>query len=865
MFKNLSFSIKIMLILGLSSIVFITGIGITTYVIFKNDLEKRAVQEMKQLNDSTHNLIETTINTAVRNYLRALAEKTQELVAHHYNLYKNGEISEEEAYNRSKKIILDPGFVRIGKTGYMSVVSGNDGVLEIHPRGEGFDASGEDFMQEAMRRKNGYIEYEWKNIDEDKPRKKAGWLCYFKPWDLIIWPTAYKDEFNFIEIEDLRKEIKRFRLGESGYIFILDLKGILVAHPFIEGQNTIDFKDKTGKYFTREMLEKKNGSITYFWKNPGEQKEREKIVFLKHLESMDWIICSGVYLDELYEPVNDLKNIIIAISIVILILIFLSSIYFGNSISKPIKKLLEGAQAIGEGKLDIQIPINSTDEIGFLASEFNSMAKKLSRAMKEVENANQAKSRFLSNMSHEIRTPLTSILGHTESLIRKVKDKKITEPLEHIKVSTKTLKDFIDNTIYMSRLEKEKLIIRIEPVNFYAILNEIRENFSFSIQQKKLEYLEEVEPGIPQYMHLDKLRLRQVLINLVDNALKYTEKGHIRLIIRKKPSMVDTNAIDLIFEVEDTGIGIARGDWKRLFKPFERLEEKREKSTEGAGLGLAISKKIIQLMGGEISVHSELNKGTTFTFLLKNVRVSSQEEVTGNGEEFDYSSITFSGQKILIVDDSKETRSIIKDHLENTTLQVFEACDGREALEMVQKHQPDLILMDIKMPTMDGIEATRELRKDEKSKDIPIVALTASKTAPEDVEKYEHLFHRYLFKPISIAKLFFELNQFLKEEPLHIEDGINMELTPGDKKKIPGILRELEGYLEIWQDATKSNNFNQFKSFGLKIKELGDKYSLPVLTDYAGQLLHHADMSSITATKRMLNAYPVLINKLKTI
>lgn len=865
MFKNLKFSQKLMIVLGFTSFLIILVIGLTTYFMYKNDLEKRLDEELKQLNDFTYNLIETNIESAIKNFLKAISEQILRVAKRNYDLYQEGKLSEKDAYNRTKDYILDPYLVKIGKTGYQAGTN-DRGILEIHPISPGRDGSKYEFMQKAIKQLNGYIEYEWQNFGEDKPKKKCGYMSYFKPWRLIMWPTAYEEDFyDLVDIEALRKKIKSIKLRDTGYMYVMDKNGKVLIHPTLEEETVIDYQDKNGKYFVREMMRKKNGRITYYWKDKQDKEWREKVVLYKHYEKLDWLICSGVYLDELYAPINKIAKTIIGISIIVLISVIILSIFLGRPISKPVELLAAGAKSIGEGNLDIRIPVTSKDEIGILAWEFNNMAGELSKAMQEVEKANQAKSRFLGNMSHEIRTPLTSIMGHTDLLIPQAKDQKMKESLEHIKVSTRTLKDFIDNTLYMSRLEKEKIIIRIEPMDFYAILNEIRENFAYSIQQKKLEYLEEVEPGVSQYLDLDKLRLKQVLINLVDNAIKYTDKGHVKLIVKKSPAATGTDSIDMIFAVEDSGIGIASEDLERLFKPFERLEDKQKKSTEGAGLGLSISRGIIQLMGGEIAVQSEVNKGTTFTFTLKNIRVSSQSEAITNGEEFDHTSTFFNRQAILIVDDKKDTRNIIKGYLEKTTLRVLEAEDGLQALKMAQEHKPSLILMDIKMPVMDGIQATCELRKDNHLKDIPIIALTASKTAPEDVEKYGHLFQLYLLKPLSRSRLFFELSQFLKEEPKDMENEIKIELAPGDREKIPPLITELETYLEIWETAGKSNNFNEFRNFGLKIKELGDKYSLPILSDYGGRIIHHAEMFAITDTKKILNAYPALIDKLKLI
>ncbi len=236
-------------------------------------------------------------------------------------------------------------------------------------------------------------------------------------------------------------------------------------------------------------------------------------------------------------------------------------------------------------------------------------------------------------------------------------------------------------------------------------------------------------------------------------------------------------------------------------------------------------------------------------------------------KDFDYSTIVFEKQKVLIVDDEQSTRDITKGYLEGTSLQVIEAEDGQESLQILEEHKPDLILMDLAMPGMNGVEATRKIRKDKKLKGIPILAFTASKTYQDDVKKYRELFERYLFKPISKAKLFFELTSFLKikmmteekKEFEHIENFEKIELSSENKKMLPEIVDKLNGYLELWESTCKSNNFNKFKNFGLKIKEFGDKFSIQVLSDYGDKIVN---TSGIKKIKAILNIYPDLISKL---
>lgn len=887
MFKNLSFSKKIMFILGFTSILIILGIGITTYLKFKNDLEQKVKDELEKANKSTYDLIENSINTAVRIHLRSIAEKVRDLVRYNYDLYKKGKISRPEADRRIKELVLDPEFGKIGKTGYLEI-SDINGNLLMHPYRIGENVVDERYMQSGIRNKNDYTEYMWQNPGEKNPRMKAAYFTYFEPWDYLIWATSYKDDFiDLINLRALRKTILSIRLGKKGYVYILNMRGNLIIHPDpqLEGKNTFEFKDSAepGRYFVQEIIDgaknKGTGTITYAWKNPSENRARGKIVVYKRLETLDWIICSSFYYEDLYAPLEDLKNIIILISAIALILIILLSIFIGKSISKPIKRLAEGAESIGKGNLDIRIPVESSDEIGYLSKEFNEMAANLKsskieieKAMKKVEKANQTKNIFLANMSHEIRTPLTSILGHTEILLPLVTDLKIKSSLENIKASSITLKDFIDNTLYMSKVEAEKLIIRIEPINLYSALNEIRGNFTFAMNAKRLEYMEDIEPWIPQYVDLDKLRLKQILINLIGNAVNYTDKGFVKLHVTMKPNTIDKSKIDLIFSVEDTGIGISQEDQQKLFVPFERLEDRDKKKRDGSGLGLALSKRIIELMGGEISVNSDKGKGSTFKFVLRNVNVPSGQTGTADGEDFDYSTIDFERQKLLVVDDVEDMRKIIKAYLEGTNIQVLEAESGEDAMYILKDNKPDLVLTDIKMPHgMSGVELTEKIKEDESLKGIPVFAFTASKTDPEDVERYKDLFDRYLFKPVSKAKLFFELSKFLKtktqsikdEKPEQIIDLGKIKLTPEDKKFLPEIIAKLNEYLKLWESTSKNNNFDEIKNFGLKIKELGDEYSVEGLSGYGNEVVFNVDNFKIRNIKSLLKQYPNLIDKFK--
>lgn len=387
MLKHLSFSKKLVLFLGLLSALIIVGIGGISYWVIGKSIEDRINNELSQITGSVYHLVETSIEVSIRNHLRAITEKGRSMVKFYYQQYQQGILTEEEAYKRIKELILDPEYGRIGETGYLAGVNGA-GVLVIHPKSEGVDASKFEFMQNAIAIKNGYLEYMWKNVDEEQERAKVGWLAYFEPWDLIIWASSYKNEFHtLIDVEDFKENILSVRLGKTGYIYIMDSQGNIIIHPQLENENVYDSQDSQGRYFIREICQEKNGQKVYPWKNPGEEKPREKIAYYKYLEGLDWIIVSGAYKDELYGPVTTLIYTLVAVSTTILLLVIIFSVFLGKSLAGPIRRLASYAESIGEGRLNVTIPVSSKDEVGNLAKIFNTMAGSLRAFIGQVQQA----------------------------------------------------------------------------------------------------------------------------------------------------------------------------------------------------------------------------------------------------------------------------------------------------------------------------------------------------------------------------------------------------------------------------------------------------------------------------------------------
>lgn len=386
MFKNFSFSSKLIFFFSFFSIVAALGIGSGGYWLIRSSLLRTIDKELEQFTDSTSHLVETTVTVSIRNYLKAIAERNEELLRYYYAQVQDGAMTEAEARERLSELLLQQ---KIGKTGYTAIMS-SAGVLKIHPEQQlvHVDVSSFEFVQTATQKKNGYIEYLWKNPGEDQERAKSAYLAYFEPWDDLVFVSSYKSEFQYlVDVNDFREQVLSVQLGETGYIYIMDSQGNLIIHPSLEGQNMFDSKDAQGKYFIREICDAKTGQMTYLWKNPSEVRAREKKVYYTYFELMDWIIVGGVYLDELYKPLDDLIKTIVAITAGLFCLVIPCSILLGKTLVKPITHLVSAAESIGKGELDVQICPGHHDEIGHLAKTFQLMLEALKSVLGQVQRA----------------------------------------------------------------------------------------------------------------------------------------------------------------------------------------------------------------------------------------------------------------------------------------------------------------------------------------------------------------------------------------------------------------------------------------------------------------------------------------------
>jgi PAS domain S-box-containing protein len=363
----------------------------------------------------------------------------------------------------------------------------------------------------------------------------------------------------------------------------------------------------------------------------------------------------------------------------------------------------------------------------------------------EAENANKAKSTFLANMSHELRTPLNGILGYTQILERdKTLDEKQQEGIGIIQRSGEYLLTLINDILDLSKIEAGKIEIYATDFNFNVFIQGITELFQMRSQQKGIAFNYEPLSHLPLGIRTDEKRLRQILINLLGNAIKFTEKGGVDLKIG-----YDNEKIR--FQIEDTGIGIASYEIDKIFLPFQQVGDP-DYQAEGTGLGLSITKKLVEMMGGELHVESQLGHGSTFWFALNLPDISELIKVKKTEQPV---VIGFEGapHKILVVDDKWENRLVLVNLLKPLGFEMVEANNGQEYLEKAKQNCPDLILTDLVMPVMDGFEATRQLRKLSACHEVKVIAVSASVFDSDQKESLEAGCDDFINKPIHVEEL----------------------------------------------------------------------------------------------------------------
>ena len=496
--------------------------------------------------------------------------------------------------------------------------------------------------------------------------------------------------------------------------------------------------------------------------------------------------------------------------------------------------------------------------------ELAAQNKELKIARRKADDANEAKSEFLNNMSHELRTPLIAVTGFSELLSTLVSDPKQKSYLEAIKIAGKNLVTLVNDVLDLSKIEAGKMALACTPVNLKTIFMEIEQIFRMKCKAKKIDFLISHCPDLPDRLYLDEIRIRQILLNLVGNAVKFTDAGGVTLSSQIKKT--DNNKLALTISVQDTGIGIAKEEQKRIFNSFEQQKGQDTAKYGGTGLGLAITRRLVQLMEGKISVTSTPGSGCRFDVRLFNVETTSTSDLGHETPPRPLEDITFNREKVLVVDKTETNRLFLNDALTKINLEVMTANNGHEALLLSSEMKPDLILMDIRMPVVNGFEAVGLLKKRPATKEIPVIALTASPTGEEKEAALSQGFDGYLAKPIHLEALLAAISRFIKYNtivgtPSGEKAATQTKLLPLNKANQPDQLcRQLQQEILPLFDSLK-NAFiaSDFKALGKKLATMGQTDNIKEITDLGTHMLDLLNAFDIKKMQTCLKSYAKII------
>jgi len=389
MFKNLPIRFKLLIYYSILFTVSLSLGSTFIYTIVQRTITANIESELEHTTQAILNMVKTAADVSIKNHLRAIAEQNLQTAQYHYKQYRSGRVSKEKAMAAAANLFLSQ---TIGKSGYTYCLD-SSGVVLIHPEDELVDESvaQHEFVQDQVEMKEGYIEYQWKNPQENRLRPKALYMTYFEPWDWIISVTSYRREFkDVVNVDDFKDSILKFRFGETGYSFVMDKNGTALIHPKLQGVNILEDQMLPDEFF-EEMVKRKQGKLIYPWQNPDETRQRDKLVMFNYIPDYDWLVASSSYLDEFYRPLHTIRYLMLLTFAITLFLIIALTFRLSASITKPLKKLMNHFHRVSETSFTTRMYWDSKDEIGQLTAYFNDFMDKLERYSNSLKQEIQSR------------------------------------------------------------------------------------------------------------------------------------------------------------------------------------------------------------------------------------------------------------------------------------------------------------------------------------------------------------------------------------------------------------------------------------------------------------------------------------------
>ncbi|MEG3969253.1 ATP-binding protein [Microcoleus sp. T2B6] len=705
-----------------------------------------------------------------------------------------------------------------------------------------------------------------KAVKVGKPTWSSVFVSLLEPTLLIsaIQPVyTYKNQlegvlFAALRLDHLGRFLNSLKVGKSGQTFIIDRQGTLLATSTTEKpfrtkgnerqlfkveESSNPFTQATAKYLTakfKKLDQIKKSELLSF--DIDDKRQFLKVLPFQDGKGLDWLIVVVVPEADFTKEIDANTRTAILLCFAALGVAVAIGILTSQWVTNPILSLNIAAKNIAKGEWDKTVESERSDELGELAKSFNSMAQQLQQSFETLEQrvqertaelavakdkaevANQAKSTFLANMSHELRSPLNAILGFSQLMTRsQTLSPEDQENISIISSSGEHLLTLINNVLDLSKIESGRTTLNSKKLDLFRLLNDLEDMFQIKADDKHLQLVFERSLDVPQYVETDDLKLRQILINLLNNSLKFTDEGSVAVRVSKQslgrnqqaeggffyPSEVSndteisaingikisqfspsnnqiiatqnddsasTSSFFLHFEVEDTGSGIATNELDDLFEPFVQTKTGKD-SQEGTGLGLPISRKFVELMGGEMSVCSAVGKGTNFKFDIQVIAVEATD-IESPKPSRNVIALVPNQQtyRILIVDDKPLNRQLLIKILSPLGFELKEATNGQEAIEICDSWEPHLIWMDMRMPVMDGYEATQYIKGTIKGQATPIIALTASVLEEERAVILSAGCDAFMRKPFREADIFDAMHKHIGVRYIY-EDADQTDLS----------------------------------------------------------------------------------------
>lgn len=508
---------------------------------------------------------------------------------------------------------------------------------------------------------------------------------------------------------------------------------------------------------------------------------------------------------------------------------------------KVIDELEESQQALQRKSHELQNALIDLQQIQWA----------LEQAKVTADTANQAKSEFLANMSHELRTPLNGILGYAQILSRsEFLPEKERHGVSIIHQCGSHLLTLIDDVLDFSKIEARKLELDLHSIHLPAFLQGVTEICRIRADQKGIDFSCEFDPNLPAGVIADQKRLRQVLINLLGNGIKFTDRGSVTIQVKLLASLADPMLAQIGFEIVDTGVGIASDAIGQIFRSFEQVGE-RQRQSEGTGLGLAISQSLVNLMGGDIQVKSQLGVGSTFAFSLAFPLAgnwSQQQTLDPHGRRI----IGYEGRSrhVLIVDDHWENRAVLADILDSLGFTFTEAIDGQEAWERMWEEQFDLIVTDLFMPVMDGFELLQLLRNHDRTKHVKAIVSSASVTQIDQRKSIEAGGDDFLAKPVRVEEFLTLLAQQLHLTWKYAKPEVSSTPTAREDLDVPPLIPPSSADLHILLELSQDGMLKKLAATAEQIGQQNDIYQ-----PFVGQVLQFTKQFQVERLEAFIQSH----------